>query len=353
MPDPASADLSIAMIGAGFISDYHVSGLRTAGGASVDALVGRDRLRTEARAKALHIPRVETDYRTVLYDRSIDAVVIATPDNTHERIASEALAAGKAVLLQKPMALNGDECRRILKARASYDGRLSVSFMHRYFQEVRWLRDLLAKGSLGRIHAIRLRNATPGADWSDWFYASEQVAGGVAMQLGVHGIDLCRHLFGEIESVTALMTTRKPLRTLQDGRTVRTHLDDTVIAGYVFRDGVVGSHEMSYTEAAGSDRFRLEVYAEQGTVWLRTERGPAALYSPAITGHTDWVRPLFAEEPFGAVHHRHWLNVVRDGAADDTAEAGLASIVVAECLYKSARERCVVDVPVVTGQAGP
>ena len=191
MPDPASADLSIAMIGAGFISDYHVSGLRTAGGASVDALVGRDRLRTEARAKALHIPRVETDYRTVLYDRSIDAVVIATPDNTHERIASEALAAGKAVLLQKPMALNGDECRRILKARASYDGQLSVSFMHRYFQEVRWLRDLLAKGSLEestRFGSSRMPPLAPtGATGSTRRSKVEASRRREAMQLGCTG----------------------------------------------------------------------------------------------------------------------------------------------------------------------
>jgi myo-inositol 2-dehydrogenase/D-chiro-inositol 1-dehydrogenase len=338
MSDNVSAALRVALIGAGFISDYHVAGLRAAGGASISAIIGRSRQRTEARARDLGIPRVETDYRNVLDDPAVDAVVIATPDDTHEAIAVDALNAGKAVLLQKPMALNQAQCRRIIDVSAARGGRLTVSFMHRYFPEVRWLRDLLAEGSLGPVHAIRIRNATPGADWSDWFYSPDSVSGGVVMQLGVHGIDLCRHLFGEIASVSALVSTRKPSRILRDGRTVHTTLEDTVAAGYSFASGVVGSHEMSYTEIAGCDRFRLEVYAEHGTVWLRTERGTAALYAPEVTGRSEWVVPALAEEPFGAAHHRHWLAVVRGEVADDTAQSGLASIVVAESIYRSARE---------------
>src|SRR5687768_1150730 len=97
-----AADVGVVIIAAGFISEYHVNGLRAAGGACVRALVGRDRERTERRARALGIPRVEIDYRAVLDDLSIAAVVVATPDDTHETIAIEALAAGKAVLLQKP-----------------------------------------------------------------------------------------------------------------------------------------------------------------------------------------------------------------------------------------------------------
>ena len=329
---------TVAVIGAGFIADYHVNGLRAAGG-DVTALVGRRSDRTARRAAELGIKRAEIDYRKVLDDRTIDAVVVASPDDTHEAIAIDALAAGKHVLLQKPMALDSVQCRRIIDADTQADHRLTVSFMHRYFPEVRWLRDLIATGALGPIHSVRIRNATPGADWADWFFKPGNVSGGVVMQLGVHGIDLCRHLFGPIASVTAEAWTARPLRKLADGREVTAVLEDNVAAVYRLTAGGHVSHEMSYTEMAGCDRFRLELYAEHGTVWLRTERGRAAIFAPSITGETGWVTQPIVDEPFGAAHHAHWLSIVRgESQADETPLAGLQSIAVAEAIYAAARE---------------
>lgn len=330
--------VSVAVIGAGFISDYHVNGLRAAGGADIAAMVGRRPEATTRKAESLGISRVETDYRRVLDDRSIDAVVVASPDDTHERIAIDALQAGKHVLLQKPMGLDSAQCRAIVHADVIAGCRLTVSFMHRYFSEVRWLRDLLASGSMGKIHSVCIRNATPGADWGDWFFTPGNVLGGVVMQLGVHGIDLCRHLFGPVASVSAEMMTACPERRLADGRIVRSQLEDNVFATYRLSNGIQASHEMSYSELQGCDRFRLEVYAENGTVWLRTERGPAALYAPAVTGKAEWVVPPLAEAVLGEAHHRHWLSIVRgDAPPDDTPRAGLQSVTVAEAIYSAAR----------------
>ncbi len=335
----AASRATIAVIGAGFISDYHVNGLRAAGG-EVTALVGRRADRTASRARELGIDRTETDYRTVLEDPSIDAVVVASPDDTHEAITIDALDAGKHVLLQKPMALDSAQCRRIVDADERAGRRLTVSFMHRYFPEVRWLQEVLATGSLGSVHSVRLRNATPGADWADWFFNPENVSGGVVMQLGVHGIDLCRHLFGPIVSVSAEALTARPCRTLADGREVVATLEDNVVAAYRLANGGLVSHEMSYTEMAGCDRFRLELYAENGTVWLRTERGKAAIFAPSLTGEATWVQPPLADEAFGQAHHAHWLSIVRgEASADDTPLAGLESVTIAEAIYKAARER--------------
>ena len=332
-----SAPVSVAIIGAGFIADYHVNGLRSAGGAVVDALVGRRAETTARRAAEFSIPRWETDYRKVLADPAIDAVIVATPDDLHSAIACEALAADKAVLLQKPMALDAMECRGILAAAAASAAPLTVSFMHRYFPEVAWLRRLLGEGGLGAIHMIRIRNATPGADWNDWFYAANRVSGGVVMQLGVHGIDLCRHLFGPIVDVSARMRTARPQRRLKDGRTVRSRLEDNALASYHLASGAMVTHEMSYTEVGGCDRFRLEVYGEHGSAWLRTGKGAAALLAPSITGRDEWVNAEVPAEPLGAAHHRHWIDIVKgDAPRDDTPEAGLASIEVAEAIYRSA-----------------
>lgn len=331
MTDPS---FRAAILGAGFIADYHAAGLRAAG-AEVTALVGRDPKRTAARARQLGIPRAETELTAVLDDPGIHGVVVATPDNTHRHVATAALESGKAVLVQKPMAMSSEECRALIVDAAAAPYRLSVSFMHRHFPEVRWLRQLLAKGTLGSIHMIRIRNATPGADWADWFYREDLVAGGVVMQLGVHGIDLVQHLLSPIEGVAAQIRTARPDRALSNGRRVTTRLEDNALATYRLASGTLVSHEMSYTETAGCDRFRLELYAEKGTVWLRTERGRAAIHASSVTGVEGWVGVPLEDEPLGGHHHAAWISAAA-GAGDDTAAAGLSTILVAEAIYRAA-----------------
>lgn len=136
--------VAVAVIGAGCISKYHVDGLRAAGGSRITALVGRTRECTEAWARQLGITRTETDHHAVLDDPAVDVVVVATPGASYAPIAIDAMAADKSVLLQKPMALNSEECRAILSLRARTGAGLTVSFMHRYYSEVFWLKAQLA-----------------------------------------------------------------------------------------------------------------------------------------------------------------------------------------------------------------
>ncbi len=344
-PQPAS--FRAAIVGVGFIAEYHARGIQAVPGATVAALVGRDAGRTRSRAEALGVEGVFTDLDAVLADPDIDGVVIATPDALHREMAIRALEAGKPVLLQKPMAMTTAECAEVLDAAARTGTRLSVSFMHRYFPEVRWLRALLAEGTLGQVHTLRIRNATPGADWAPWFYDAGHVAGGVVMQLGVHGIDLASHIAGPVRSVDAAMTTARPARRLADGRQVETTLEDNALARYRLESGALVSHEMSYTELAGCDRFRLELYADKGTVWLRSERGAAAICAPEVTGREGWVQPDLPEEPLGQAHHAHWMEVASGRApADDTALSGARTVAVAEAIYAAAAREGLRPAPV-------
>ena len=330
----------IGMIGTGFIASYHLDGLRAAGGAEVRVLAGPTPEKTAALAARHGIAATTTEWRDVLARDDIDAVVITTPDDTHPEIAIAAAAAGKHILLQKPMARTADECRRIIAAASAAGVRLQVSFMHRYFEEVVLARQLLADGAIGRPYSMRMRNATPGPDWGAWFYSKARVGGGVVMQLGVHGIDLLRHLFGEIESASANTALLRTERILADGTVVHPDNEDHAFALYRFAAGALATHEMSMSELAGCDRFTLEIYGERGTLWLRSGRGPLAMHAPAHTGTRDWVAPaLPAREP-GARHHQTFLDMVRgEVPPDGTPAAGLASVLVAEAIYRSSASR--------------
>jgi len=329
--------IRIGMIGAGYISEYHLAGLAAAGGAEVRVLMGRRPDRVAALARRFHIPDVVTDYRAVLDRPDIEAVVIATPDDTHEEISVAAAAAGKSILLQKPMARSSAECRRIIAAARRAGVHLQVSFMHRYFEEVVRTRELLAGGKLGPVFAARMRNATPGADWNDWFFFKDRVGGGVVLQLGVHGIDLIRHVIGEIESVMAKVAILRRERRLADGRTVRPDSEDHAHAIYRLGGGPLASHEITWSEVQGCDRFRLEIYCAEGTLWLRTERGPLAVYAPALMGSRGWFLLELPSRPFGERQHADWLDILRGKVLPDrTAEDGLATLLVSEAIYRSA-----------------
>ena len=158
------------------------------------------------------------------------------------------------------------------------------------------------------------------------------------MQLGVHGIDLVQHLFGPIRTVSASVSTMRPRRELDDGRIAEVAVEDNAAAIYQMASGIQVSHEMSWTEIAGCDRFRMEVYFEKGTVWLRSGRGPAAFATETPDRSLEWSEPVLSEAPFGQAHHRHWLEILRqETPGDDTAEAGLSSMLVGEHIYESAR----------------
>lgn len=328
--------LNVALIGAGFISNYHIKGLRTAG-ADVRAISSRSQASAQAKAAEFEIPDFTTDNSAIFSRDDVDAVVIVTPDFTHKDIAVEALEAGKPVMLQKPMARSTDECLTIIETAKRTGTPLFVSFMHRYFEEVYVMRDLLAKQALGSIFSIRQRNATPGANWASWFFSKEKVGGGALMQLGVHGIDLLRYLFGEIVEVRATTALLKKERKLKDGTVVYPDSEDLVFATYRFESGALATHETIYNEVAGTDRFRMEIYGENGSAWLRTERGNLAVYAPDYLGQHGWLIPDLPPEIPGLRHHQHFIDMVTGEAPPDhSALDGLMSQAVVEAVYKAA-----------------
>ncbi len=325
--------VGIAFVGTGFIADYHLAGLNAVPRAEVRAVVGRDEGKTAALAKRFGVAGSSVDLAATLARRDIDAVVIATPDDTHEAMAAQAAAAGKAILLQKPMAANSATCRRIVAAAAAAKVDLQVSFMHRYFEEFRMAKMLVAAGEIGGVTSVRIRNATPGPDWADWFFKKSRVAGGVVLQLGVHGIDLLLQMCGPVAAVSATTSILRPTRRLADGRVVTVENPDSAWATYSLANGAAASHEMSMIEAAGCDRFRFEIYGTKGTIWLRSERGPLAI---ARAGRPGWETPAVPASPFGQFQHQRWIDgIVGAAPREETAADALAGILIAEAIERS------------------
>jgi hypothetical protein len=127
------------------------------------------------------------------------------------------------------------------------------------------------------------------------------------------------------------------VRRLASGEELRVENADSAWATYRLASGVMASHEMSMVEAAGCERFRLEIYGTEGTLWLRTERGRLAAFAPGRLGARGWFAPALPDAPLGERHHRRWIEGLTGAAPrEDTAHAGLRSLVVAEAIARSA-----------------
>lgn len=158
--------------------------------------------------------------------------MILTPENSHEEIAVAAADAGKAMLVQKPVADSVGACESIIEAAERAGVSLQVSYMHRHFEEVVVARDLIQSGKFGGIHAVRMRNATPGHIMA-WYYDPAVVQGGVVFSLGTHGIDIVQHLVGAIDNVSARTANMMRERTLPNGEFVKDiTLEDIAFATY-------------------------------------------------------------------------------------------------------------------------
>jgi predicted dehydrogenase len=328
------ADFGVALIGAGSIADYHLGGLSDVAGASVRVVASRTLAKARKVAERYGVPDATDDVSAAMRRPDVNAVVITSPDDSHEALAIAALHAGRDVLLQKPMAPTSAGCRRILAVAAETRRDLQVSWMHRYFEEVDAARSLIAEGAIGQVTSVRIRNATPGPDWGDWFFRKDIVGAGVVLQLGTHGIDLIGHLFGPVTSVSARTATLVAQRRLRDGRLVTVENPDTAVAVYEIDNGPLVHHEMSSIEVAGTDRFRMEIYGTAGTLWLRTERGRLA---SARAGTPEWKTHDVVDAPLGRRHHQQWIDGLLGSAPKMTTGLdGLRSLLVAEAIADSA-----------------
>ena len=201
--------MEVAFLGSGWIQDFHARGVAALGGTL--AAVANHRLETAEAFAARHgIERVTTDWRSVVTDPSIDAVIVSTPNALHAEQAVAALEAGRHVLVEKPMAVTVAECDAMIAAAERGGASLMVAHCWRFHDDVIELRDRVAAGDLGEI--VKTRGYGVHANWGPegWFVDPELAGGGALLDMGVHAIDTARFLLGdpEPERVCAVVGTR-------------------------------------------------------------------------------------------------------------------------------------------------
>ncbi|MCH2132113.1 MAG: Gfo/Idh/MocA family oxidoreductase [Phycisphaerales bacterium] len=195
--------IRLGIIGSGGIGQVHAQAASDAGHAA-KVLCDLDADRAAEAAKPWRAEAM-TDVDAMLARDDLDAIVVALPNCLHAPMACRALAAGKNVLLEKPMAMSVSECEDVISARDAAARLLQVGFVCRFAATVQAARRFIEAGRLGRIYHVRAamyrRRGIPGL--GRWFTTREQSGGGVMIDLGPHLVDLALHLVDRPEVVSA------------------------------------------------------------------------------------------------------------------------------------------------------
>lgn len=136
-------------------------------------------------------------------DPEVEAVDICTPTDLHKPLALRALAAGKHVLVEKPMALSVEDCDEMVKAARDASRVLMVAQVLRFFPEYAAARSIIRSGEVGQVRAASFRRRCAAPAWGRWLKDPARSGGGV-LDLLIHDFDFCQHVFGVPRTISAI-----------------------------------------------------------------------------------------------------------------------------------------------------
>lgn len=195
--------LGVGLIGAGMIGAHRARALHKVESGRLVAVADLDADRRR-QALAGHPDAAEyADMTELLEDPAVEAVILSTPPSSHEALGLRVIAAGKALLCEKPLAVSEAACRRLVEAAEASGVPLATGFNLRYSRAARLARRLLDAGAIGELDHIRSFHGHAGGDefTHDWIHDAAQTGGGTLMDNGIHLIDLTRSFLGEVAEV--------------------------------------------------------------------------------------------------------------------------------------------------------
>jgi predicted dehydrogenase len=214
------APIGVGVVGLGFMGRTHLVAWKAAERAGLScrlaAVADREEARLDGRAQAtgnlatgasevLFDPRelfATTDARELLARPEVQAVSLCTPTDTHVELALAALAAGKHVLVEKPLALRSADVARLADAARSARTLCMPAHCMRFWPGWDWLQERVAGGALGRVESAVFQRLGSRPRWSG-FYADPARSGGALVDLHIHDADFVRWLFGDPEEVAS------------------------------------------------------------------------------------------------------------------------------------------------------
>jgi predicted dehydrogenase len=344
--------LKVGLIGSQFISHIHALSLKRCPDAELIAVASHTPGNAEKFAGRNAIPHHFTDYKKLLAMPELDMIVVGVPNDLHCQVTLDAAAAGKNVVMEKPLCLNLAEADKMIEACRKAKVKLmyaeELCFTPKYVR----LKKLLDSGALGEPTLIKQSEKHDGPHASH-FWDVNRSGGGVTMDMGCHAIEFFRWMLGRppIKSVYAHMSTHV--------HKDKTSGDDNALLILEFAGGAIGLAEESWTKPGGMDD-RAEVYGSKGVAYADLLHGNS-IQTYSATGYDyavekaastkGWSFTIYEEEwNYGFPQEMaHFVDcVLNDKQPLVTGVDGRAVLEVIFAAYESARTGCKVQLPFKT-----
>ena len=333
--------IGMGLIGPGFVAAHHIDAVRRLGDVEVVAIAGSSQQSADRKAKEYKVDRAYGDYQSLIADPDVQVIHNTTPNHLHFPVTMAALAAGKHVVSDKPMALNPEEGRKLRDAALTAKVAHVVTFNYRGNPLVQQARGMVKQGEMGDVSFVH------GHYLQDWMtdphvysWRSDPAKGGSTSALGdigSHWCDLAEHISGlKIASVLADLTTVIPTRYSSGGSAeafsgkgagesvpVKVEAEDLASVLLRFEDGARGSFNVGQVLPGHKNDLVVEVNGkamslkwkqeQQNELWLGRHNQPNQLMAKDPSLVSPEVRP-YVHLPGG--HQEGWpdafFNLLRD-----------------------------------------
>ena len=333
-------EIGIGLLGSGFIGEFHTLGLRHVPNARVVANYGAGAERREAFASRFG-SRAYDSIDGVCADPDVDLVVVSLPNHLHVDAVRSAAANGKGVACTKPLGRNATEGAEMLRLVRD------AGVFHAYLENVVYntetirMREMIEAGAIGRPVTFRAREGHSGPHAAH-FWDAELAGGGALLDMGSHGAECARYLFGKDLAVREVFAWGA---TLVHGD--KTTGEDNAVMLVRFEDDRVATMDVSWSSKGGLEG-RFEMYGDAGrivqdmtsTVLRAFIERPAGYIGEKTDADTGWVFPV-PDETHVHGHDAMMQDVVASFAAGtsprETFEDGLAVNEIIDAAYRSMR----------------
>ncbi len=323
----------VAVIGLGGIAQLvHLPILSKLMNVQISAIVDRNKNQLNSVGDKFKIEKRYTDHKEMLDKEEIEAVIIATPTNTHLEIALDCLKANKHILIEKPIARNVSEAKQINAASKKYKKQVMVGMNLRYRPDAMLMKSLVISGELGDIFYIRCGWLRKQSSEQKWFINKSQSGGGVIIDLGILILDLALWILNDKKMKS--VSVQKFNHNTKD-------VEDSAIGFVRFDDDRVISFEVSWGLHSEWDKFHLAAFGTEGTAHLN----PLRAYKRMESSHIDYTVASQANQTnlFKKSYEnelKHFIGVVRENTpVISTGDDAVTLMKLLEALYKSAKHK--------------
>src|SRR5262245_55728604 len=252
------AKLNIGLIGVGRLGRIYARDLSTRIACTrLTAIADTDTDALERVRAEFDVPHAYLDSAELLRDRSVDAIVIVTPTNTHREVANAAAAAGKPIFCEKPPSISLDDALAMRESVKQSGIFFQLGFMRRFDSGYAAAKKQVDDGAIG--YAVVFKSTSRDPYPPSLSYADPRSSGGLIIDMGIHDFDLARWFMGEVVSVQAIggVLAYPDFATIGD-------IDNAVVS-LVFASGRLGVVDLTRNGIYGYD-ISTELLGTQGTL---------------------------------------------------------------------------------------